>query len=175
MDNEKTQLMIDIDALQIKHRDISDLTLKATADLHLLEDGKIAITAEIARLKGEFNTINNTIANEKLEWLQQKTKEENELEEKKKSVSDILKKEEDLNKLAIELETKKSANQSILNTSNKVLDEAQKEKVASQVLVNQSNVIQLEAEELSRKSNEKIAIFKQKLISFHENIIEEFN
>lgn len=174
MDNEKTQLIVDIDALQIQHRNISDLTIKATADLHLLEASKSAITAEILRLKEDFNVLNNSIAEEKLIWLQTKTREENELNDKKDAVSAILVKEEILNAKEKELVDEKNKNQEILNESNRTLDATQKERVASQVLFNQANDIRLEAEESNRNSDEKITSFKQKLHDFHGKIIEEF-
>lgn len=174
MEKDKTQLMVEIDGLQIRHREISDSVTSETGNLRALEEGKTAVTGEVARLKEEFNVLNSQIAQEKLDWLQQKTREENELNEKKGAVSAILAKEEVLNAKEKELVDEKNRNQEILNESNRSLDLAQKERVASQALVNQANDISIEAEEKDRKADEKIASFKQKLHDFHGKIIEEF-
>lgn len=174
MDNEKSQLMVDIDGLQIKHRETTDLVQKAINDLSMLTNSKEIVTKEIQRLRDDFNVINNAIAEEKLIWMQEKSKEEKEIEEKKSKINEILAKETLFDNTEKEIDKKIQKNQDILNQSNISLEEAKRERVASQALVNQANTIKIATDEETRIINDKMRIFKEKIINFHAKLIEEF-
>lgn len=165
--------MVDIDTLQIKHRDILDLTNKAIADLKELGDSKALIVEEIASLKGQFNALNNQIAEEKLAWLQQKTAEQTNIDSQKQKIEEILSREAVLNELQEKLEGEKISNQELLNSSNKSLEEAGREKVAAQAILDTAKSKEENDTSVMRQSEKRIESFKEAIKAFHGKLVSD--
>lgn len=169
MDNQAT-LTVEIDALQKKYRETNDMVTLIINNLHDLNTEKQTITDAILNLKQSFVVTTNEIAAQKLEWIQQKTREEQDLVNKKNAIQTILDKEIILTKLSEQLDQQKLDNQEILNRANVVDNNNASEKVANQVILDEAYRIQ----ELNVKQvndiQQKINKFKEKMLIFHEGI-----
>lgn len=169
MDNQAT-LTVEIDALQKKYRETNDMVTLIINNLHDLNTEKQTITDAILNLKQSFVVTTNEIAAQKLEWIQQKTREEQDLVNKKNAIQTILDKEIILTKLSEQLDQQKLDNQEILNRANVVDNNNASEKVANQVILDEAYRIQ----ELNVKQvndiQQKINKFKEKILIFHEGI-----
>ncbi len=169
MDNQAT-LTVEIDALQKKYRETNDMVTLVVNNLHDLNQEKQTVTDAILELKQSFVITTNEIAAQKLEWIQQKAKEEQDLEDKKNAVQEILDKEQALNALQIQLDQEKLDNQAILNTANEVAESNKREKVANQVILDEAFSVQRSNTEQEIATQQKIEQFKKNMQAFHANV-----